>query len=178
MNPDHRPMFLSGQPIDDALFPKNATVAHGTYTTSCLDASILNALKTASLGSRTAGNGLYLAMPTAPNSIRRVLVLIAAISCSGCTRTYDGTVVPTYQVKLVRTGIPHISLQPALRGPTYQPASFPPAPRPPASMVPVRSPRQITRGPAGPLPSSIPNRAFDCKPKSAAGRVSVVCDPS
>lgn len=81
-----------------------------------------------------------------------VLLGLSAALLPGCTRTYDGTVVPTYQFAFTRqTVIPMVTLE---RTPTDPPArrmSFPPAPivqapriepEPPAPPRSVRRPRR------------------------------------
>ncbi|MDP3897139.1 MAG: hypothetical protein Q8Q62_10730 [Mesorhizobium sp.] len=104
-------------------------------------------------------------------------VALSAAAAQGCTRTYDGTVVPRYQVAMVRVGaLP----RPVVRKTqTERPDTgkiFPIAPLPPfPDGPPPRKPRPRSAD-AGP-PSGAPGSAIRCRqPTDASGRVRMVCE--
>jgi len=107
--------------------------------------------------------------------LRVSLAGAALLAVVACTRTYDGTVVPKYRVKMVRTSaLPRIAIaptpvEPANAQPIYRFPEPPPPPPPPALGPP---PRTIARAPA------VTERegALACRPAGRrGGRVHVVC---
>lgn len=101
---------------------------------------------------------------------------VAALATQGCTRNYDGTVVPQYQVGMVRTGmlprpvVQRTRLEPPDTGkifPVAPLAPFPAEPAPRRQRSAIRSaPAQVQSGP--------PVRCR--QPTDASGRIRMVCE--
>ena len=104
-------------------------------------------------------------------------VVLAGFGLQGCTRTYDGTVVPAYQVGMVRAGlIPRPTLR---KTPTERPDTgkiFPIAPLPPGPATPAPRKRRAAIVAAAQKPGA-PKPAVRCQqPSDSSGRVRMVCD--
>lgn len=127
------------------------------------------------------------------------LVLLAAglAALAGCSRTDDGTVVPTYRMTLDRyAGIPVLTMRRTPLGEPGEPSAametqavpsaFPPAPPPPvstpppASAAPLAKPRPhrtAARRTAPPAEQSTPPRPLVCQNRNSGERaVSILCE--
>ncbi|MCV0395856.1 MAG: hypothetical protein K5872_06315 [Rhizobiaceae bacterium] len=117
---------------------------------------------------------------------RSVLVLLpaammlATVPLAGCTRTHDGSIVPVYQTKVVRTGaLPRVAIArtPTEPGPRVAERIFPAQParaEPPPRRQIARTQRRPAARPAAAQPS--PRVALACREETGTtGRVRVVC---
>lgn len=109
-------------------------------------------------------------------------VALATVPLAGCTRTHDGSIVPMYQTKMVRTGfMPHLALTrtPTDPGPRVAEQIFPQPPAA-ASRPPVRT--RIAGGQRRPAPRAAPTAtparvALACRQEAnPTGRVRVLCN--
>jgi len=127
-------------------------------------------------------------METSSVALRLMLAAGAVIGGSGCTRTYDGSIVPAYETRLDSGGFwPRLEFQEVDVEPPNRFYKFPP--RPAAPVVVSNSaqtdqrpaPRRIQRQPAQTVPQQRPETpgivpALFCENKtSPSGRVRVVC---
>ena len=120
-----------------------------------------------------------------------LLLAAALLAAGGCSRTYDGTVVPTYQMTVAHyVGVPVVTMQ---RTPLEQPSAaleaqaaaavFPPPPPAPAQAtvasevnVPPRR-RTIARRAASSVVAAKPDTPLVCQKRESEDRpVSVVCE--
>lgn len=109
-----------------------------------------------------------------------VALLLAAlvIPVSGCTRTYDGTVVSTYQfVPMAGSSYGLYEMKPTDTLPPNRLYQFPQAPEPPAEALPEPDripPRRRAGGLVPKVDGDLP-RAVACREEQVEGRVRVVC---
>ena len=114
------------------------------------------------------------------------LLALTAVAAAGtaCTRTYDGTIVPTYQTKIVRTGlVPRAVIRRTqVEAPSASSAAqlYPSMPPKPAAEEPVTvaSTRRAPRRPAVAKPAQQPEEetTVTCRDETgSSGRVRVVC---
>lgn len=107
-----------------------------------------------------------------------VSAVAAAIPLSGCTRTYDGSVVPLYQTRLVRAGLmPHVAIVRSRTEPHpgIEVYSFPSPP--PASPRAAPDRRRVRKAMVRRFhPEPTPAPSLVCRQdQSPSGRVRVVC---
>ncbi|MBX3569368.1 MAG: hypothetical protein KF914_15010 [Rhizobiaceae bacterium] len=107
-----------------------------------------------------------------------LLLTALAVPVSGCTRTYDGTVVSTYQF-VPMAGSPYglYEMKPTDTLPPNRLYQFPPAPDPPPEALPAPDrlpPRRRAGGLIPKVDGDLP-RAVACREERAGGRVRVVC---
>lgn len=108
--------------------------------------------------------------------------MFAAVVLAGCTRTYDGSVVPVYQASIVRDGLmPHVVMRRTRVEPAYPLGSYPPPPRRPkisaaGTEPPSRARRRVVHAAAGPE-ATAPRRPMSCRRETTPrGRVLVSCE--
>lgn len=121
-----------------------------------------------------------------PSSPLRVagagLLALAVLPLGACTRTYDGTIVPTYQTQFVREGVvPRMVVRRTPVDPATPLGNYPPMPRAPeAHAVTVDpSPRRAARPRGAPVVTQTRASAapLTCRQVvSPGGRVRVVCE--
>lgn len=121
------------------------------------------------------------------NAARTLVMLLGLVAFAGCSRTTDGTIVPSYQMTVDEyAGIPYLALRRTpLEGPDPlmpempdQAAGFPPAPLPPRptaeALAEARPPRQAKPRRSAPQPAS---ELLACRGAEPDGRaVRIVCE--
>lgn len=106
--------------------------------------------------------------------------MLLTLGAGGCTRTYDGSIVPAYEmVPAAGQPVGWFDMKPADTLPPSRLYKFPPAPPPPpeekATTRSDRPPPRIRAGRLIPkLDGQIP-RAVTCRDETIEGRVRVVC---
>lgn len=104
--------------------------------------------------------------------------LCACLAASGCARTYDGSIVPSYTTKMVMNGVPHFEIQKTDLLPPSRLVDYPEPPRP--AVAETRPPRvEAPRPEPGRILPQIGDdlpRNVTCRNEDApGGRVRVVC---
>jgi hypothetical protein len=109
------------------------------------------------------------------------LAMLLPLGGAGCTRTYDGTIVPTYSLVMApESGAAWMTLDKADPLPRNRLYRFPPAPPPPEPVAAASpAPRRIVSPRISPLLPKIAAdapRPVTCRNESRDGRIRLVCD--